>query len=377
MKIKDRVTDWFIRKTLIPRMVSYDTPGFIQEKLTPSSKTGTPLRNVMISETAIAEIEKNLFSKFGEKAKAVLYKSGKEFGIRYSKMEMIPDIKSPTRNSMWYFFLRTFETVFAEKIEDRTNWEKKTLELTYRNFVICRKSGVGSFFTEGVVAGYWSSICKDPTIEGVQFACEGRGDKQCKAIYAPFNILVKKYPNINKTPIHETNVSQIYYSFNELETSYSQSLSSVKKLMDAGKIEYNKGKFLYSDERFFPMELSSLHILEKNIFEAFGKPGVSIVFDSSFLAGKKLTTAEKVSEENKTAFTIEIMSAFGWGLPKKLSEGKIYFEKLPWSEYFDAKWNKYFEGFVSGLLCQEQTRTKFRYFTAKNQLNAIAEVVKT
>ncbi|MBI2675435.1 MAG: hypothetical protein HYX24_03185 [Candidatus Aenigmarchaeota archaeon] len=350
MKI-DKVTDWLIRKTLVPRLVTFDTPGFIQEAFTFLSKVKFPLRNVILVESVFADLERQLTSEFGGRAKNVLYQSGRDFGRRYCNLEKVPNISDDNRAQTFYFFIKTFETVFAEELKDEVDWDKKRFSLNIKKFIICPKSGSGAFFTEGVVTGYWRSICDDATIEGIQVSCEGRGDKNCSAVYGPHSLLSKEFKNVYKTEREEKiAVPKEYASMNKTIERRSNYAVSMQNLLDSKKVIYDVGKFLYKGERLFPMELSSLQILERKILESFGKAGQKIVFDSAYKIGNDLAQSE-VNKEKEARFIAEHISAFGFGMPTIIpSESvKIYVSGFPWSEYFSSDTNKYFEGLISGM----------------------------
>jgi len=51
-----------------------------------------------------------------------------------------------------------------------------------KDYIVCRKNGRGEIFSEGGIAGIWSYVCQDPTIEAVQIKCQGREDKWCEVI---------------------------------------------------------------------------------------------------------------------------------------------------------------------------------------------------
>jgi len=60
-----------------------------------------------------------------------------------------------------------------------------------KDYIVCRKNGRGEIFSEGGIAGIWSYVCQDPTIEAVQIKCQGRGDPECEVIAAPYKEPVK------------------------------------------------------------------------------------------------------------------------------------------------------------------------------------------
>ncbi|MBI4173869.1 MAG: hypothetical protein HY519_04065 [Candidatus Aenigmarchaeota archaeon] len=343
--------NWLIRKVLVPKLVSLDTPGFIQESFTFLSKVKFPLRNIMLSESAFANIESEVTKKFGDKGRYVLYKSGRDFGRRYCMLEKVPAINDSNREQMFYFFIKTFETAFAEELKDHVDWDQKRLDLNIKKFIICPKSGNGTFFTEGVVTGYWRSICNDPTIEGVQITCEGRGDSSCSVVYGPYRLLGKEFKNVYRTRKEENiAVSRDYAPMNRTIEGYGNYVISMQNLLDNKKVVYDVGKLLHSGERLFPMELSALQILERNISKSFGKAGQKIVFDSAYKIGGILAQSE-ANREKGARFITEHISAFGFGVPTFIPTEKvrIYVSGFPWSEYFMPETNRYFEGLVSGM----------------------------
>ncbi|MBN3037016.1 MAG: hypothetical protein JW834_01080 [Candidatus Diapherotrites archaeon] len=344
----DRILSWFVKNVLIPNAVDYNTPGFVQERISFRSKAGMPLRNVLASETAFANIEESLVERFGEEANDVLYSAGKLFGKRYCMLEAVPSRESKQRDIMWTAFLRTFETVFSTKIEDKICWDKKKLEIHSTDSVICRKSGIGSLWMEGAIAGFWGGICEDPTIEGVQYECQGRGDPVCMSVYAPAKELSKRFKSFHTSKEKPKPVPKAYQKMNASLSIPSEASANLKQMIDFNEMSYIGGVLQVDGERFFPFELSLVHIMELKVGERFGSKGINVIRSSARAAGKKIA--------NKPHRVLKLMSALGWGIPQETGKG-VYFHGFPWSEYFNGR-SVFFEGFLEGALSK---KLSFKY----------------
>ncbi|MEM5782449.1 MAG: hypothetical protein QXD43_04625, partial [Candidatus Aenigmatarchaeota archaeon] len=301
MKIKDRILSWFLQNVILPGLEIIDKPGFIAER--GLSERELVIREIFLPEILICELEMSTDRR-------ELYQIGKKFGFFYSNFIKLPTIShKKDLRSIVYFLVRDIESIYARKLSHTVDFVKNIFKLKMKDYIICRKNGLGYIFSEGGIAGIWAYACEDPSIEAIQIKCQGRGDKECEVIAAPYKTLVRMgYKPIRCKKLEKGKLTPEYKIFNEIRpTSWAR--NSLKSLIDAGFFDYKHGQVTYRGERFFLCEASFMYILEKELKKI--KNGLKILWDCSFDFGKRL--AEISGKQEPCKFIMDFFPALGFG----------------------------------------------------------------
>ncbi|MEM5826335.1 MAG: hypothetical protein QXM64_03025, partial [Candidatus Aenigmatarchaeota archaeon] len=235
------------------------------------------------------------------------------------------------------------------KLSHHIDYENKVLKIIMRDYIICSKNGLGYIFSEGAIAGIWAYACEDPSIEAIQIKCQGRGDKECEVIAAPYETLVKMgYKPIRCKKLEKGKLTPEYKIFNEIRpTSWAR--NSLKSLIDAGFFDYKHGQVTYRSERFFLCETSFMYILEKELKKI--KNGLKILWDCSFDFGKRL--AEISGKQEPCKFIMDFFPALGFGdilASRKEGRYEIFVKYFPWLEWYKDIDFTMFRGMLSGVI---------------------------
>jgi len=352
MEIKDRIISWFVRNVIIPKMEIINKSGFIICKVT-EKKTTTFLRELFLPESLYCSLEERMFLNYSKsKAHKILYSIGKKFGYIYSSLSNFPNVKISTEKEIEnfiYYFIRYMEATYAKKIGYKINFQQKLYEMIMDNYVICRYNGIGHLLSDGGSAGVWAYMLQDPTIEAVQPKCQGRGDKECLVVSAPYETLTKMgYKPIKCIKLEKMKLTNNYIRFNKIrETKYSK--YSLRDLIDIGFFQYSHGQITYNNERFFLCEASFMYILEKELKKV--KNGLKVLWDCSFEFGKKLTEISKKQDPCK--FIMDFFPALGFGDILATESGekyKIYVNYFPWLNWWKDIDFTMFRGMLSGVI---------------------------
>ncbi|RLJ06703.1 MAG: hypothetical protein DRP12_03670, partial [Candidatus Aenigmatarchaeota archaeon] len=319
-------------------------PGYITEEITQKGKK-LKIRNLNLPENLFSELEKiaerKNFSKY-------LYVTGKNFSYHYGSCLDLPKINAKNFKSFVPFFVKYIEAVYASKIDYKINFDKKYLELFSRDYIICRKNGLGYLFSTGGIAGIWAYACQDPTIEAVQPKCQGRGDPECEVIAAPYKELVKMgYKPMRCRKLETLELDRTYQELNQIRPA-KWAKNSLKSLIDSGFFKYSHGQVTYKGERFFLCEASFMYILERELKKVRG--GLDILWDCSFDFGKRL--AELAGRQDPNKFTADFFPALGFGDILALKKGKryeIYIRCFPWTKWAKEIDFRMVRGWLSGL----------------------------
>ena len=345
MVIKDRVYTWFIRNVVIPKTEIIDESGFIISRFSPSKEIA--LREIFIGENFIQNLENK--AKFHEQ---ILYSIGKNFGYNYAYISGLPTIKKVPKNNFLSFanlMVRYIETLYASSLKHNITLETKTFTLKMQNYIVCSKNGLGYIFSEGGITGIWSYACQDPTIEAVQPKCQGRGDKECEVIAAPYETLVKMgYKPIRCTKLEKSQLTQEYKKLNEIKAT-KWATKSLKTLIDSGFFKYSHGQVTYKGERFFLCEASFMYILEKELKKV--RNGLKILWDCSFDFGKRL--AQLTGKQDHCKFVMDFFPALGFGDILAIEKGgryEIIVRCFPWHQWAKEIDFTMFRGMLSGVI---------------------------
>ncbi len=305
MSIKDRIVSWYVKNIVIPKIEEIDNPSYIIAKFS-QFKEKLSLRELFLPESLFVALENRLKEKG--------YHIGKKFGYvnaSISKFETLFSCKNKVLKDFIYALVRYVEGTWSNKLLHSVDLRNRTFKLNMSNYIICRKNGLGYMFSEGGIAGIWSYACQDPTIEAVQPKCQGRGDKECEVIAAPYDTLVEmgykpmrcKIDNMEIPKVDET-----YMEMNKIrKTKWAR--NSLRSLIDSGFFEYHHGQVTYKGERFFLCEASFMYILERELAKV--KNGLRILWDVSFDFGKRL--AEVSGKQDPCKFIMDFFPALGFG----------------------------------------------------------------
>ncbi|MBU5678650.1 MAG: hypothetical protein KQA36_02025, partial [Candidatus Aenigmarchaeota archaeon] len=322
-----------------PKKENIENPGFIIEKIDHNQN-----REIFIPEMLFCDLESRL------KNRKILYIIGKNYGNIYSLICNFPT-KNTTKNlsQFIYFLVRAVESIYANLLSHEARIPEKIFILRMKDYIICRKNGLGYIFSEGGIAGIWAYACQDPSIEAIQIKCQGRGDKECEVIAAPYKTLVRMgYKPIRCKKLEKGKLTPEYKIFNEIRpTSWAR--NSLKSLIDAGFFDYKHGQVTYRGERFFLCEASFMYILEKELKKI--KNGLKILWDCSFDFGKRL--AEISGKQEPCKFIMDFFPALGFGdilALKKKGRYEIFVKYFPWLEWYKDIDFTMFRGMLSGVI---------------------------
>jgi len=337
--------------TLLDKVLSFvfshtisTQPGFIIE-----SFGSRKLRNVFLSETAMAGIENAVSKAGGDK---LLYQTGKEIGFNYAKAIPLPHFDSPLRGAFLRETVRFLEATLGECTNYSVDWKSKRVEMSFQDFAVCRKNGNGLFFI-GAFTGLLAFVFNDKTIEGIQTTCRGRGSSECHGIAMPASAFGKtKF--ISHANFGETTLPQQYDAFNSIipfEQEYG-----LEALGQVGLTKYQTSKFEVLGERFIPLEISFEFGLEKRL-KTSGMNLEKTVYTPSFNAfqsfGKQIAEKRRGAASNALDFTAKLLSALGWGLVQVRPDSRPGFiiRGFPWTQDLETlKTSQYFMGAIDGLV---------------------------
>ncbi|MEM5872255.1 MAG: hypothetical protein QXD55_00105 [Candidatus Aenigmatarchaeota archaeon] len=339
MKIKDKISSWFIRNILIPKMEIINKPGFILMKF--PFKEEESLREIGIPETLFVNLEKTTINPI------VFYSIGKKFAYLHASMLQLPTSKDRNFKNFANFFVNYIGTIYGQ-IHHDINLPTKTLKLYMQNYIICPKNGLGYIFSEGVVAGIWSYAFQDYSIEAVQIKCQGRGDKVCEVICSPSKKLNKmKLKFFIVRDLENVRLNEGYKEMNKIrEAQYAK--NSLEDLINSGFIKYSYGVVNYKEDRYFLCEASLMYILERELKKL--NNANKILFDVSFNWGKELIKKEK---QDPCKFIMDFMPALGWGdivVLKKENKYSVVISYFPWTKWADEINFTMIRGMLSGIL---------------------------
>ncbi len=353
MTIKDKIISWYLSNIYIPKFEIIDKPGYICEHV--GGQKEIFLREIAFPENIFVELEKIIAKK--QKGKNILYSIGKKFGYRYaisSKFTTIDKMSKKVFLQDSYFLVRYIESVsYGKNLNHKVDYNKRIFNLTAKDYIICRKNGLGYILTSGGIAGIWAYMTCNPAVEGIQTKCRGHGDKRCEVICAPTQILKKrKLRFFEETNLKKLDIDQNYKNINEIrEPEFAK--HSLKDLIDSKFFKYSQGILNYKNERYFLGDASLFYILEKEIKKLKG--GEKILFDISFDYGRNLAEKEEKTQDQKIAgkFVTDYMSALGWGdilVLNKPGKYSVISNHFPWTRWVRDTNFMMFRGIVSGLL---------------------------
>ncbi len=349
MPIKDKIVTWYIQNIILPRREIIDKPGFLITTFTEKNQT-TYLRDLLLPEKLLEEIESRVVSAYGDRGRQALYSAGKKFGYIYCSMSNFPNIKNSTQKELQefaYLFVRYCEGTFTQKAEHKMDLENKIITFVFDNYIICRHNGLGHVMTEGASAGVWAYVMQDNNLESNQSECQGRGDNRCFVLCAPENIIQEKTQNFfREKELYIQKFDDVFKTMNEIRPTHSS--NSLRLLLDTGYFNFSHGVFSHKNMRFFFCDSHLLYFLEQEISKL--ENGEQILFNACFEYGKFLR--ETYGERDFQKFIPDFFPALGFGDiiildPHKPCLASVYY---PWSIF--SKNSRYiiFRGIMSGFV---------------------------
>jgi len=349
MPIKDKIVDNLIKYILIPRNEIIDQSGFIINKVGLQNEI-TKLREVLLSESIFIELENKISKKYKNIGKNVLYSIGKKFCYRYGLISKFPTAQNRKAHSDFsYFLVRFLESVYSSKMEHFINADEKVFRLKMWDYIVCKKNGIGLIFADGSGAGLLSYAFLDPSIEGVQIKCEGRGDKNCEIVVAlPSTLKRMKLKFLIEKDMSGLEIENSYNDINAVhETEYSR--TSFQNLIDSGFFTQRTGIIKHNDERFLLLESSIIYILENELKKLKGAD--KVLFDISFEYGKNFV--KKEDKGNFEQFIMDFLGASGFGdlmILKEKGKYKIIIRYFPWTKWAEKIDFTMIRGMISGMI---------------------------
>jgi len=350
MPVKDKIVSWWIQNVILPKREIIDKPGFVVTTFTEGTKI-IYLRDFFLPEQLFELIENNIVRSYGNQGKQALYSAGKKFGHLFASLSDFPSIQNSDKKTLFnfaYLFIRYLEGTYAKQANHEMDFEKKMFSISFKDYIICRHNGFGYIMTDGGIAGIWSFVMQDKSLEGVQLKCQGRGDDECFVICAPEKSIEEKTEIFfRETDLSELKFDIMYKAMNEIrETTYAK--NSLKDLIDAGFFYFHGGILSYKNNRFFHCDTHVLFLLEQEIAKLPG--GEQILFDASFEYGKLLR--KTYGENDYQKFIPDFFSALGFGdiLVVDSENLRIVTMFYPWTIF--SKQTKYiiYRGIMSGIV---------------------------
>ncbi len=344
------LTNWYIKNIIIPNFVKYDNPGFVI--IEQNTKSGNIYqRDIFLSEELLSRLETEITATYGEKGKVFLYKIGKNFGWDYGKAFKIPTLKTSKVGDVKQaaiFLSKFIGGMWAQRSDIiKLDMENNYFEITFEDYVVCRHNGLGYLLNSGSICGLWAWMLGDFNLEGVQTKCQGRKDSECKTICAPLTTLSKISNESYMMPdLIETNsLSEDYRIYNKIRPPMF-STSTVKELITSNVLTYKNGIVEYHDERYLPMRIEFLFLLESQI--GYLQDGDKFLFQVAFDVGTRIAKKEKYMS---TKFISDFMSFQGWGdmlITTDLS--RISIQYYPWHELYAKTKKDVFLGLLSAFI---------------------------
>lgn len=343
--IVDRIASSYIKHILLPKILKIDNPGFILEDFRPIGRD-TLLRVIFMPETFMIYLEDRLKPK-------LLYIIGKKFGYYYSQLSNLPNIvEEPDRKRLSdfiYFYVKFVEGTQSGGLTCKFDLDEKLFQLRMKNYIVCSKNGKGFFLPLGGVAGIWAWIMQDPEIEAVQPYCQGRNNKNCLVIAAPYETLKKmRYKPIRFTKLEGIKIGHTYNILNKVKST-KWSTVSLKNMIDGDILKYRYGIATYKGERFFLCGLELIYILEKELQKV--KNGLKILWNVSFDFGKRLSNIS--GKQDPCKFIMDFFPALGFGdilVLEKKGKYEVYVNYFPWLEWWKEIDFTMFRGMLSGVI---------------------------
>ena len=349
MVVKDRIVSWFVQNIVLPKVERIDNPGFITITTTTGKET-VNIRELFMPERLLIDLE-NEISRTCEAGDLLLYSCGKRFGYAYSTLSSFPTIKGSRKEFMdfAYFLVRWVESTYARRISHSIDYENRTFRMSMDNYVVCRGNGKGWLLGAGGIAGIWSYMTSDETVEAVQTKCQGRGDPRCEIVAAPSRLLTAD----GLKPFTVRGMEALALDKQYLEANRTRpakwACHSLRSLIDSGFFRYSRGQVTFKDQRFFLCEASLMYVLEKELAKVRG--GRKALLDVAIGFGKQIARAS--GSRDPAAFIADLFPALGFGdILVEKKPWKILVNCFPWTKWADSIDFVMFRGMLSGVVSE-------------------------
>ena len=346
-EVTDWAVDWFIRNILVRGQEKIASPGFIIASVSGNNKQ-ISLREIMIPETIINNLEIEIVKIEGQNGKQNLYSAGKQFSYFNGSISNFPSLKTKKDqkeiSDFLYFFLHYVGGIYANKISSENDIEKKTIIVHAKDFLVCSKNGLGYLISCGGIAGYVAFSLNEKTIEATQIKCQGRGDNECHILAGPSALFPAQF-EFNEINLEQIKWDETKYSLLNQVRPATFCTHSLSQLIQNHVFSFAHGKLTFKNERFFFIEASFLHFLENNL----SSKGKEILFETCYSFGKEISN--KMNEKSLT-FLRDLLSCSGFGdilVSTEKDKIKVMVNYYPWIED-NAHEYIYFRGLASGLL---------------------------
>jgi predicted hydrocarbon binding protein len=351
--LKEKAFLWLLKNIFIPRNEIFDIPGFIIKKLSPK-KQRVNLRQILIPEDVIVDIEKSVKELEGEEGRKKLYTIGKKFGYRHALHLRLPQKGAYPEERLVDFtnlFMKAAYAFYASNFETEIDIPHKMFKIQLNDFIVCRKNGLGWIFSEGEIAGIWSYIMNDNSIECVHVKCEGRGDEWCESICAPPEYLKANGLEPIRVENFQTKIEPEYkYNIINRVKKCVFTRTTLKDLLECGLLRQEGGIILQKQNRFILVDASFIYILENEL------KNDKLIFDISFEWGKDFI--EKENPRDLKKFVAEFLCACGFGdlyIRKLGNKNVVTIRFFPWTSYADKINFAFLRGLLSGMLSAKES----------------------
>ncbi len=365
-KVETSLASMYIKYWLLPNIEDLTNPGFVITKLT-GGESDAVLRDLFVPEELFMEIENAFDEKHGVTGRTALYSAGKKAGYVYASLSSLTR-RSSTSDEKFLKFLGQLVIfiggTYSSKVSYVVDLEKKTFELSFDNFVVCKENGRGYIITEGSIAGVWAYMIGDKSVEGLQLECKGRCGAKCSVVIQPRDRFDKSVSVYNVGNLPEIKYDEEFMEYNHVQPT-SHSKNSLKSLIDGKFFEYRDCMVLFKGVRHFEMDPYFIYLIEEetSVLES----GKETLFEAAFKTGKSII---KVANDRSLNFITDYLSALGWGdVLVEESRGVFTFSSTyhPWTKYSLKSEYTIIRGLVSGML-SEQRQKEIRLGPAKIDL---------
>jgi hypothetical protein len=327
MKINN-IKSFIFKKWFFPKIIKINKPGVIITKGVKKYGKSTSInRPAFIFENSLSDLQTETVKKIGkEKTLDLWYKIGKDIIFSYflvSKAKKPPKIF--LQEILEYIISRI--VISGMTLGTDINFDKKDFSLVLRgeNNIICRKSGIGSVHS-GLISGIMSFLTGE-NIEAEKTKCCYDED-YCEIISN------KKIPEKYIVDIERIeNFVKNYYlvmpdsRFENIALKYSD-LATFDKFLKFGSIEIKNNITYFEGEELISGEINTADHIVYN----YKKLGLDALLEKSLIKTAEKTIGEifktkNLDEKEKLKFLINMMSAFGWGIPVyKREKERIIFD---------------------------------------------------
>ncbi len=309
MTLKKSLIRWYVQNIIIPNNEVFDIPGFILNKVSKST-IRISLREILIPEKLIQNIEKRIVKKYSLEGKKRLYSAGKKFGYFYSSISSFPKKNQISKNQFIDFadfIIYYISGIYADDVTYQINYLESVLEISFDNYIVCRNNGQGYLMKQGAISGVWSYVVDDKTSESIQVSCQGRGQDRCKIVCGPLGKIPVVIDLIQETDLIVSKITDDYLYYNSPKKSQYSS-SSVSDWKKIGKVTQINGELLVDQFRYFTTDIHLLPFIEQEVLKL--KDGKKELFNLSFDFGKELMAN---SQEKNIQYLSDFFSTIGYG----------------------------------------------------------------